>query len=90
MCFLKARSRKSNIINLNRGDKLLCFYTNVAFENIGFRAFFRAFCFAILHILSHTNDSHYDLRIRGIDNSYSKKTRLNVGCSKSNRSRSFF
>ena len=24
---------------MNRGDKLLCFYINVAFENIGFHAF---------------------------------------------------
>ena len=45
---LKARSRKQNIIifYVNRGDKLLCFYTIVVFENIGFRAFFRAFSFA--------------------------------------------
>ena len=31
---------------LNRGDKLLCFYTYVAFKNIGFQAFLRAFLFA--------------------------------------------
>ena len=42
------RVHAKNILNicLNRGDKLLCFYTNVAFENIRFRAFFRAFSFA--------------------------------------------
>ena len=37
---------QSNILfffRVNRGDTFLCFYTNVAFENIGFRAFFRVF-----------------------------------------------
>ena len=34
---LKARScKKYPKFCVNRGDKLLCFYTNVAFENIGF------------------------------------------------------
>ena len=43
---LKAHSRKKkNILNfcVNSGYKLLCFYINVIFENIGFRAFFLAF-----------------------------------------------
>ena len=39
---VKACSRKKNILNfcVNRGDKLLCFYTKVAFENIEFCVFF--------------------------------------------------
>ena len=43
---LKVRScKKKNILNfcVNKGDELLCFYKNVAFENIGFRAFFELF-----------------------------------------------
>ena len=42
---VRARSRKKNIVYfcVNRGDKLLCFYIKVTFENIGFRVFFRAF-----------------------------------------------
>ena len=28
---------------MNRGDELLCFYTNVAFENLGFCAFSELF-----------------------------------------------
>ena len=45
---IKECSRKKNILNfcVNRGDYLLCFYTNVTFENIGFYAIFRAFSFA--------------------------------------------
>ena len=45
---LRSVHAKKNIQNfcVNRGDKLLCFYTNVAFKNIGFRAIFRAFSFA--------------------------------------------
>ena len=34
------------ILHIN-GDKLLCFYTNVAFENIGFRAFFPSIFFCM-------------------------------------------
>ena len=37
--------KKTRKFCVNRGDKLLCFYTNVAFENIGFRAFYELFCF---------------------------------------------
>ena len=38
----KTRSRKKSILFffcVNRGNKLLCFYTKVDFENIGFRVF---------------------------------------------------
>ena len=36
---------KKNILHfcVNRGNKLLCFYTNVAFENIGFSCYFLSF-----------------------------------------------
>ena len=58
---LKECSRKK-IINfcVNKRDKLLCFYTNVAFENIGFRAIFWAFSFAwtrpyVLRAISYNN-----------------------------------
>ena len=38
--YIKARSRKKACkFCMNRGDELQHFYTNVAFENIGFRAF---------------------------------------------------
>ena len=41
----KAAFTQNNILFfcVNRGDELLCFYTNVAFENIGFRALFPSF-----------------------------------------------
>ena len=44
----KCAFKQKNILYffVNRGDKLPGFYTNVAFENIGFRPFFRAFSFA--------------------------------------------
>ena len=37
--------KKTRIFFVNGGDKRLCFYTNVAFENNGKRAFLRAFLF---------------------------------------------